>query len=293
MNALLSPRTLWAMHPDHLATLLKQLTIEAILPEQLTALASAFGGGGQAKQPSDPIRDGALVIVPVQGILAPSGVYHCAGTATDVLADRVREFAGDDRVGTIVLRIRSPGGLVYGTRECGDAIFEARAAKPVVAVADPYCFSAAHWLACQASAFYASQSADVGSVGVRGGHTDISGLEEKIGMKTTLIASHPDKVHGHPYAPLSDDDRAILQAEIDESDAEFVAAIARGRALKASQVHEVHGNGLCFSSKRAAAAGITDGVMSLREVVAKYSSSRSRLDLMRRQVALLERTVSI
>jgi signal peptide peptidase SppA len=292
MHDLLSPRTLWAMHPDHLAALLKQLTIEAMLPEKLNALAGVLAGGREARSTPDPVREGATVVVTVQGTLAPNGVYY-GGTSTDILADRIREFGADNKVGAIVLRMRSPGGLVYGTRECGDAIFEARQAKPIVAVADPFAFSACHWLACQASAFYASYSADVGSVGIRGGHTDMSGLEAKLGLKTTLIASHPDKIAANPHEPLTDEDRAVLQAEIDECDAEFVAAIARGRGIKPSEVHDIHGNGHIFSAKRATAAGITDGVMSLREVIAKYGSSRSRLDLMRRQAALLEQSAAI
>lgn len=293
MNDLTRPSTLWAMHPDYLSSLLKQLSVEAMVPEGLRGLAAAFAGTPQAAAQVDPIRDGATVIVPVQGTLAPSGIYAGARTYTDVLADRIRDFAADPKIGAVILKIRSPGGLVYGTRECGDAIFEARQSKPIVAVADPFCFSAAHWLACQCSAFFASTSAEVGSVGVRGGHVDMSGLEEKLGMRTTLIASDPDKIHGHSHAPLSDDDRAVLQADVDEMNQEFVAAIARGRGIKASEVPAIHGKGHIFSAKTAASVGITDGVATLREVVAKYSSSRARLDLMRRQMALLEQVASI
>lgn len=283
MNELLASSALWAMHPAFLDGLLKRGSIEAMLPDGLRKLV--MGAPVEAKA-ADPIREGSTVVMPISGVLAPSGVYGGAGTYTDVFAQRIQEFAADPKIGAIVLRIRSPGGLVWGTQETGDAIYAARQAKPVIAVADPYAFSAAYWLATQATAFYASPSADVGSVGVRSGHTDVSGFEDKIGMKTTLIASHPDKISGNPYGPLSDEDRADIQASVDASNVKFVQAIARGRNMPASHVPAVHGSGKTFSADQAAATGAIDGVMTLNEVIVKYSSSRSRLDLMRRKAAI-------
>lgn len=277
-------RTLWAMHPDALGDLLKRGSIEAMLPDALKALG-ALGGGAVAAKATDPVRDGATVIVPLSGPLSPKGSY--GGTSTERFASQVREAGADASIGAIVLSIMSPGGLVYGTAEAGDAVFEVRQRKPVIAVASPYSYSAAHWIGTQASAYYASTSGGVGSVGVRGGHVDMSGFEDKIGMKTTLIASDPEKIAGHPYGPLSDEDRADMQAEIDEMNQAFVAAIARGRGIDASAVPGIHGAGRTFPAARAAATGVTDGVMTLREVVAKFSSSRTRLALMRRQAAAL------
>lgn len=278
-------QAIWAMHPAALAELLQRDAIEGAMPEGVRNLLGLAKGGGEAARPADPVREGGTMMIPLSGPLSPTGVYQ-GGTATERFSDQVREAAADDRVGAIVLKIMSPGGLVWGTQEAGDAVFEARQAKPVVAVADKYSFSAAHWIATQASAYYVTPSGQIGSVGVRGGHVDMSGFEEKIGIRTTLVASSDKKVAGHPYAPLSDDDRAEMQAEIDEMAEAFNAAIARGRGIKIGEVAGVHGTGEIFSAKRASERGAVDGVMTLREVMAKYASPRARLDLMRRRAAL-------
>ncbi|UYY60113.1 S49 family peptidase [Sphingomonas sp. S2-65] len=292
MERALVASALWAMHPAFLDAMLKSGSIEAMMPESLRHLATAMSGGQpqQAKQ-ADPIREGATVIMPITGTLAPRGLY--GSTYYDTIADRIRDFAADAKVGAIILAIRSPGGYVWGCAEAGDAIFEARQAKPVVAVADPYCFSAAYWLATQCSAFHCTTSGEVGSVGVRSGHTDMSGFESKIGMKTTLIASSPDKIAGHPYAPLSDEDRAEIQAGVDDANVQFAAAIARGRGIKPGDVAGIHGTGKTFSSRQALANGAIDGISTLREVVAQYNNSRARLSLMRRQAAAVESALSI
>ena len=282
---------LWAMHPGFLESMLKSGSIDAMLPDSLRQLATAMGGSQAAAKPADPIREGSTLILPVRGTLAPQGLYGT--TYYSILADQVRDAAADDKVGAIVLAVRSPGGYVWGCAECGDAIFEARQAKPIIAVADPYCFSAAYWLATQCSAFFCTTSGEVGSVGVRSGHTDMSGFESKIGMVTTLVASHPDKVAGHPYGPLSDEDRADIQDGVDESNGLFAAAIASGRGMKVSDVAAVHGTGKTFSAPRAFANNAIDGVATLRDVVAKYNTGRARLTLMRRQAAAMEMALAI
>lgn len=282
-------RAIWAMQPEALADLLQQESLSAKLPAGLAVL---FGGSGNAAaKPADPVREGATLVIPVSGPLSPMGSW--SGTSTERLIDQVRDAANDDRVGAIILKIMSPGGLVFGTQEAGDAVFEARQAKPVVAVADKYSFSAAHWIATQASAYYATPSGQVGSVGVRAGHVDNSGFEDKIGMKTTLIASSPKKVAAHPYAPLSDEDRDEMQAEVNEMAEAFNAAIARGRGIRVADVPGIHGTGEVFSARRAAERGIIDGVLTLREVIAKYSTPRARLSLMRQRAALQGQIASI
>lgn len=285
---------LWAMHPAFLAAHLARAPVEAMLPDALRRLAAGFGSAPEAKAP-DPVREGATLILPIAGLLGPRGLVDGRGGTMqfEAIDQRVREAAADPKVGAIVLDVRSPGGYVWGCAEAGDAIFAAREAKPVVAVANPYTFSAAYWLATQASAFWCTTSGEVGSVGVRAGHTDMSGFEDKIGMRTTLVASAPDKIAAHPYAPLSDDDRAEIQAGVDESNRAFTAAIARGRGMKASDVPAVHGTGKTFSAQAAKASGAIDGVATLREVVANIASSRARLALMRRQAAALEAALAI
>lgn len=278
------PSTLWGMHPDALGDLLAQITIGAKLPDSIKGLASLLQAGSSlsgAKAPADPIREGATLVMPVVGVLSPKGSY--GGTSTERLTQIVLEAGDDPKVGAVVLSLMSPGGLVFGNAEAADAIFAVRAKKPIIAVASPYAYSCAHWLGTQCSAFYASTSGEVGCVGVRSGHVDVSGMEEKLGIKTTLLASSPEKIAGHQYAPLSDEDRAEMQASIDASNATFVAAIARGRGISAGEVAAIHGEGRTIPAAKAAATGAIDGVLTLREAIAKFGSSRNRLSLMRRR----------
>lgn len=296
MSDPISSSILWAMHPSVLDGFLRQAAAKRMLPDTLraiaTGLASGFGAGRAPAAIAAPAQEGSILIIPVTGMLAPAGMYP-GSTSYETIADRVREGAADKRVGAIVMVFRSPGGTVWGCEEAGDAIYEARAAKPVLAVADPFCFSAAYWLATQASRFYVTTSGEVGSVGVRSGHVDMSGFEDKIGVKTTLIASSPDKIAGHRYAPLADEDRAEIQAGVDAASRRFALAIARGRGMRLADVAKVHGTGKTFSARRALDLGAIDGIATLRDVIGRHATNSGRLELMRRQAAVAELAVLI
>lgn len=284
--------TLWALHPGYLDALQRQAAAQAVLPDVLSRLAANFAGTARPAPRAAPERQGSTLIIPIVGVLAPHGMYD-GGTSYDMIVDRVGNAAADKSIGTIILDVRSPGGTVWGCEEASDAIYAARAVKPVIAVANPYSFSAAYWLSTQASKFYVTTSGEVGSVGVRSGHTDMSGFEEKIGMKTTLIASSPDKIAGHPYGPLADEDRTEIQSGVDASNRRFMLAIARGRSMRLADVAGVHGTGKTFSAPRALARGAIDGVATMRDVLGRHGSPQTRLALMRRQAALQEIVASI
>ena len=283
---------LWAMHRHALMSLAVRQQLATMLPETLLQLAGAVGASARATAIPGATRHGTVLILPIVGVLAPAGMMT-GGTTYDAIESQVRNGAADRHITAIVLDVRSPGGMVWGCAEAADAIYETRAIKPIVAVASPYSFSAAHWLATQAGSYFATKSGEVGSVGVRSGHVDMSGFEGKIGVRTTVIASSPEKIAAHPYAPLSDEDRAQIQASVDEQSGAFVRAIARGRNMRAEAVHTVHGSGATFSARRAQIAGAIDGIASLRDAVSSCTASRSRSALMRRQAEAMEQSLKL
>src|SRR5690349_7161653 len=92
-------------------------------------LLSAYHGFKSSAQHAaapvpDPIREGATMIIPLQGIMTPKGSWM--GMGTDAFAERVRAAGTDPKVGAIVLDMFSPGGSTFGTEEAALAVFEAR-----------------------------------------------------------------------------------------------------------------------------------------------------------------------
>ena len=143
-----------------------------------------------------------IAIVPIEGTLVHKsyGIDALSGLRayTDIQAE-IEDAATDPAIKGILLDIDSPGGEMAGAFDAADTIFAARVAKPLFAVANNDAFSAAYLLASGAERIYVSRTSGVGSIGVIVSHLDVSGNDEKMGYKDTIIygGSHKDQLQPH------------------------------------------------------------------------------------------------
>lgn len=179
---------------------------------------------------------GDLAVITVRGCLMQRGCWWWHGY--DTLAQAFDRALLDGRARAVVLAVDSPGGVVAGLfdtvkrmRASADA-----AGKPVVAVSDERCYSAAYALACVADAIVVPQTAGVGSVGVIGTMVSWAAALDAAGVDVRVIVSGAEKADGHPAQPLSDGAVAREQARVDQLAAVFFEWVASRRPLTAEQV---------------------------------------------------------
>jgi len=152
---------------------------------------------------------------------------------------------------------------VTGTEEAGARVRSA--SKPVIASVSGMAASAAYWLASQALAVYSTESAQTGSIGVYMALLDSTAAYAREGYRVDLIKSEgsPLKAAGLPGIPLSDEQRANLQAQVDYLYSRFTAAVGRARrALSADAT-----KGGTFYGTAAKAAGLVDSVADLSTAI--------------------------
>ena len=161
------------------------------------------------------------------------------------------------------------------------SVAAAASRKTVVAHVNNLAASAAYWVASQASRIVAVPSADVGSIGVFSIHTDYSRMLDQAGIKATIVRSTdaPYKAEGNPWEPLSDDARAYAQQRIDQSHADFVRAVAKGRGTTQANVRESYGKGRVVDARKAADLGMIDGVGDLGSVLEGLVGKRAAAKL--------------
>jgi signal peptide peptidase SppA len=220
--------TPWAIHSGSVEwrAIVEVLTMRAH-GERFTAEEIQARIGGPSERPG-PRRDGGVAVLPVAGVIIPKATLFSevsGGTSIEGLTSDLRDALADPDVSAIVLDIDSPGGMVSLVTEFAAELRDARAQKPIVAVASPRAASAAYWIAAQATEVVVTKSGDLGSVGTFFAHEEVSQMQEKLGVKTTLIQSDvsPFKTEGNPFEPLSDEARASLQNAADEMGAVMVA----------------------------------------------------------------------
>lgn len=233
-----------------------------------------------SQRPMTPQMIGDMAAIDVCGPITYKSSwlsYYFGGACIADIQQQFRVALADPAVGTIAFRLDSPGGDVTMMDELALEVFAARGKKPILAIADTMVCSCAYWLASQADTIYATQSAQLGAIGVYCEHDDISAMLEKAGIKITLIAHGDNKVDGSPYEPLSDSARADMKASVDEIGGWFDAAVARGRGVDVATVLKDFGQGKVFRGKKAISLGLADKVGTFGQVVGKLAKSRPAL----------------
>lgn len=182
---------------------------------------------------------GGVLTIPISGVLIAGADYMFAPyfTGYGYLLRAIARGAADPAVDTILLAVDSPGGMVSGCAQVGEAIFAARASKRIVAHAGDAAYSAAYWLASAAHEIVVAPNGGVGSIGVLTSHLDYSGAYEKWGVvKTYLFAGEHKVDEWAENAPLADDARDRILARIGRIYDRFVATVARNRGLEEAVV---------------------------------------------------------
>jgi signal peptide peptidase SppA len=196
--------------------------------------------------------------------------------ATDMnqVAEAIQEAVARDAVKSILLDIDSPGGTVNGTPELAQAVADTAKLKSIHAFSAGQMCSAAYWIASQCDAVYATPSARVGSIGVMLPFIDSAEKFRSQGLKVEVFAAGKFKGMGTPGVSLSEEQRALIQSDIEEVAADFkTAVLARGRKIPDEAME-----GQSFSARKAQRFNLAGTVKSRDEVIARLRSIAARVD---------------
>ena len=213
------------------------------------------------------VEDG-VAHIPIDGVLVSRGAgmfryFGIAATGYNEITAALSEAKSRDDVKQVMLHVNSPGGSVTGLQSAASKIFSVGRYKPVSAHASGMVASAAYWLASQANAgFTAEEGTEVGSIGVYATVEDSSRMFEAAGIKIHMLRAGEHKGVGEPGVPITDRQLNKLQKSVNRSAGEFIAAIARGRDMKQSEVERL-ATGETWSAKDAVDLRLIDGVESI------------------------------
>lgn len=258
----------WAIEPDKLRE------IQAIYATHLrgekidiAALEARLGRPLANEQQAYTVEPGGVAVLRMSGVIAPKAnlfMQVSGGLSTQMATKQLESALADQRVRSIVLAIDSPGGNVIGTPEMAAAVREMATIKPIITHSDGTLGSAAYWIGSAANAVYLSgpvvQAGSIGIVVDRSYNPAASTREESIvaGRYKRLSKSNE---------PLSDEARAIVQADVDYVYSLFVDQVAAFRGTTSEKVLERMADGRVFRGQQAIDAGLVDGVLTLDALV--------------------------
>lgn len=218
-----------------------------------------------------------VAVLEVDGTLVNKNGYvgpACGMTGYDGLRTQVMAALLDPTIHGIALIFESPGGEVAGCFDLANFIRAAAKEKPVWAIVDGLCASAAYALASGCTRITSSSVGLVGSIGVIVAHADFSRMLEKEGIDVTLIFAGAHKADGNPYQPLPKEVRADLQAEITALWGQFADLVAAGRGGSAKAIQALEAR--CFLAVDAQTARLIDAIQPPDEALAEFIESIPR-----------------
>jgi protease-4 len=127
------------------------------------------------------------------------------------LCKQFQEVRKKKRIKAVILRIDSPGGSAAASDLIWREIYLTARQKPVICSMGNTAASGGYYIAAAANHILASPATITGSIGVVGGKFDISGLLEKLKIKTESIQSGARAGYSSLIKPLNSDEQVAVR----------------------------------------------------------------------------------
>ena len=209
-------------------------------------------------------------ILPLQGVISQKMnlmTHYSGGTSAEIFGSWFDDAMADPAVSRIVMDVDSPGGSVYGIAELSRKIFNARGSKPIVAVCNSLCASAAYWIASAADEIHITPGGELGSIGVIAVHVDQSEANKQAGLNVSYITAGKYKAEGNQDEPLDKEARDHMQTRVDEYYRMFVNDVARNRGTSSAEVIKSFGQGRVFGADTSIKHGMADKKSTIDHVL--------------------------
>ncbi len=195
-------------------------------------------------------------------------LIRIAGIITDSrdATEEIKEYVKNPSVKAIVLRIDSPGGAVAPSQEIYEEVRKAVAKKKVLVSMGSVAASGGYYIASPATRIIANPGTLTGSIGVIMEIPNITGLMDKLGIKTEVVKSGKHKDMASIFRGIGKEEREILQGVLDNVHTQFIKAVAEGRKMLPSDVEKI-ADGRVFTGEQALKVGLIDELGNLEDAV--------------------------
>ncbi len=196
------------------------------------------------------------------------GVVDVSGIITDSkeIVHNIKEHRDDEAIKAIVLRIDSPGGAVGPSQEIYREIRKTIGKKKIIASMGTVAASGGYYIAAATDGIMANPGTITGSIGVIIGFTNFEEILQKIGLYPVVVKSGKYKDIGSPVRKMTEKERKLLQAFVDNTHMQFVNAVSKGRKMEIAKVKEI-ADGRIFTGEMAKNLGLVDRLGNIEDAI--------------------------
>ncbi|GKS82761.1 S49 family peptidase [Acidovorax sp. SUPP2522] len=217
-------------------------------------------------------------VVDIKGEIAAG-----AEASAEFVVAAMRSAFEDSGSQAVVLLINSPGGSPVQAGIINDEIIRLKAKynKPVYAVVEETCASAAYYIAAAADEIYVDKASIVGSIGVLMDGFGFTGTMEKLGVERRLLTAGENKGFLDPFSPQTEKQRAYAQAMLDQIHQQFIHVVKEGRGDRLKPTADTF-SGLFWTGQQAVEMGLADHLGNLDYVAREVVKAEDIIDYTRR-----------
>lgn len=191
-----------------------------------------------------------------------------AGIYDKRMVEEIRKARENEDVKAMVLRVDSPGGGVLASDEIRRELELVQMEMPLIASMGNVAASGGYWISMPADTVMAQSNTITGSIGIFGLLFNVEEmLNDKLGIQTDMVKTGRFSDLGNPARPKTQQERAILQQDIEEGYDLFIEVVAEGRDMDEAAVREV-AEGRVYSGQRALELNLVDLLGGLDDAVA-------------------------
>ena len=217
-------------------------------------------------------------VVEIKGEIA-SG----ADASAEFVVAAMRSAFEDSGSRAVVLLINSPGGSPVQAGIINDEMtrLKAKYNKPLYAVVEESCASAAYYIAAAADEIFVDKASIVGSIGVLMDGFGFTGVMDKVGVERRLLTAGENKGFLDPFSPMSAQQKEFALQMLEQIHQQFIGVVKAGRGDRLHETPEMF-SGLFWTGQQAVELGLADKLGSLDFVAREVVKAEEVIDYTRR-----------
>jgi protease-4 len=212
----------------------------------------------------------AVAVVGLYGAIMGRDPYTGEEGVAERVVKMLRAAREDSTVKAVILEVNSPGGgLTASDRVYQEVLALKEQGKPVVAYVEGMAGSGGYWVIAPSDHIVLNPTGMVGSIGVIMMRFQVSGLLQKVGVQAEPIKSTSLKDFASPFRDLREEEKAILQRQLQYWHSRFVEVVVEGRPDLGEAKVRTLANGQMYIAPNAVRHGLVDEEGYLEEAIAK------------------------
>jgi len=187
---------------------------------------------------------------------------------SEAVSKALRKVRLDKNVKAVVLRVNSPGGSSLASDVIWREVKLTHDAKPIIVSMGDYAASGGYYIACAADSIVAEPNTITGSIGIFAILPNLQKLfNDKLGVTFDGVKTGKYADLGDVSRPLTPEERAILQNQVNRGYDDFTKHVADGRKKNQEYINSI-GQGRVWTGTQALKLGLVDRLGNINDAVA-------------------------